>query len=488
MSAQRPRASEWRDLLLDPGALEVAADLQSDDPLDWPGYAEARRQAPGDEGVRVWRGSCGEHPCVLIAFDFAHLAGSMSAGVGARVAAGFDDARDHRLPVVTVASSGGSRMQEGMIALSQMARTTVAAARHAQAGLLSIGIAADPTTGGVYASFLSQADLLVAVEGAYVGFAGPRVAASLGDGPPPPGTNTAEFALDNGLVDGVIARDDLRGWISTALAVVAPGAAPPGRPVEELRTTGLTDAPSAWDAVQRARSPQRPRASDLVARMDGVLAVRGDRAGGRDDGVIACLARLRGVAAAVVGLDRRHVSPAGYRTAVRVFAIAERLDLPLVTLVDTPGAHPGPVAEAAGQANAISTTLAKMLQLRVPTVAVVIGEGGSGGAMALAAGDALLIQEHAIFSVIAPEGAAAILHRDKGKAPDVAAHLKLTARDLVGLKIADEVAPEGPEELLDAIARRVVRLHSEDAEVRLQRRLLRWGTAGGSFVMHAGPG
>ena len=481
MSTERRRAEDWLALLADPGTTtEVLTTVRSGDPLAWPGYAELRAAQPGEEAVRIWTGRLDAHPCVLVVFDFAHLGGSMGAGVGARVAGAFDLAVEARLPVVTVASTGGSRMQEGMVALSQMARTTVAALRHRRAGLLHVGVAADPTTGGVYASFLSQADVLLAVADAYLGFAGPRVAATLGDGPPPPGTNDATFALRNGLVDAVVGPAAVRGWIAGVLAVTATGVpTPAGAAAPDISG----DPPDGWQAVRRARAPDRPRAADYLALLGRTVRLSGDRAGGVDDGVIACLARLDGRPVGVVGLDRRRVLPAGYRTALRLLDLAERLGLGVVTLIDTPGAHPGPQAEAAGQAHAISATLARLVGLRVPTVGVVIGEGGSGGAMALAVADRLLIQEGAMFSVIAPEGAAAILHRDAARAPDVAARLGLAAHEVVRLGVADAVVPDDPQALLGVVAGELDRLAGSTAAERLDRRLARWGRAGEDFVV-----
>jgi acyl-CoA carboxylase subunit beta len=477
----RLSAADWKARLLDEAtAEEVVAGIRSGDPLRWPGYAETLERLADEEAVRVWVGAIHGTGCVLIAFDFTHLGGSLGVAVGARVAEAFDLARERRLPVVTVASTGGSRMQEGTVALSQMARTTVAALAHRRAGLLHVGVAADPTTGGVYASFLSQADLLAGVAGAYIGFAGPRVAAAVGDGPPPPGTNDAAFARQHGLVDVVVEGDGVRAWLASVWAATA-------APTGELPPPPQTPRPSAltggWQAVQSARAPHRPRAAEYVAKLAPSVRLSGDRAGGVDDGVIACLGRLHGCPVAVVGLDRRRVMPAGYRTAWRLFALAERLGTPVVTLVDTPGADPGPTAESLGQAHAISTTLARLLELQVPTVAVVIGEGGSGGAMALSATDRLFVQQGAIFSVIAPEGAAAILHRDPGRAADVAGRLQLGAGDLVRLGVADGVAPDDPAATLEAVAAELHALAGMPASERLAERLQRWRRVGDAHVV-----
>jgi acyl-CoA carboxylase subunit beta len=486
--APRLRAEEWADTLLDAGtAEELVTGVRSGDPLGWPGYPELKQRAPGEESVRVYRGEVRGQPCVLVAFDFAHIGGSVGAGTGERVYQAFMAAKDERLPVVTVAATGGSRMQEGMVALVQMIRMMVAVRAHAEAGLLHVGIASDPTTGGVYASFLSQADVLVTEPGAYIGFAGPRVAASLGGSAPKEGVNRAEFALQHGLVDAIVERYELAAWVADALAATAPPTPRPLTPVKAPpeHATGATDASgvdSAWSRVLAARAYHRPMASDLIVRLDHVVRMHGDRAGGTDPDVLAVLARLEGRPIAVAGLDRHNVTPAGYRTIWRLFRIAERLGLPLVTLVDTPGADPGPESEAAGQARSIGETLSRMLTLPVPTVAAVIGEGGSGGAVALSAADRLLVQRTSVFSVIAPEGAAAILHRDAERAPEVAELQKLTADDLVGLGIAHRIVPDDPDATLHCIAEELDALVARPAEERQRARIAHWTEVGGSTL------
>jgi acyl-CoA carboxylase subunit beta len=472
----------------DGSAREIAADGRSGDPLAWPGYPDSRASVPGDEAVRVWHGSVDGRDCVLIAFDFAHLGGSMGAGVGERVARGFAEATKRRLPVITVAATGGARMQEGMVALAQMPRTVVAARVHAQAGLLQIGVASDPTTGGVYASFLSQADVLIAEPNAYVAFAGPRVVASLGGYALQEGANRAEFAFEHGLIDAVVARPDLRDWLRTALIATSPaGCVDTAGRHDEPAHLRVVDQPrarpaTAWDAVTAARARYRPRASAYAARLTPSVRLHGDRHGGTDPGVVAALGCLRGRAVGFVGLDRHAVQPAGYRTAWRVLDLADRLGHPLLTVVDTPGADSALPAEAAGQAAAIGATFGRLLGVRSPTVALVTGEGGSGGALALCATDRVLIQRGAIFSVIAPEGAAAILHRDVERAPQMAELLRLTADDLMALGIADAVADDDPDSALDAVVAMLDELSALPANERVAARLDRWGRIGTATV------
>ena len=445
--------------------------------------------AEGDEAVRVWQGVIHGSGCVLVAWEFGHLGGSMGAGVGARAAEAFDVASAAQLPLVAVTSTGGSRMQEGVVALAQMARTVVAAQAHAAEGLLQIAVLADPTTGGVWASFVQHADLLVAVDGAYVGFAGPRVHEAMVGVPPTAAANTAAFALAHGLVDAVVAQDGLRRWLSAALVATDPAD-------EQGASTRSPDAPGApsrapssigsWEAVQAARAPTRPTARAYVQRLAPTVELRGDRAGGTDDGVVAALGRLAGSRVAVAGLDRRAARPAGYRTVQRLLVTAGRLGIPVLTLVDTPGADPTAPSEAAGLAAAIGGTLGALLATPVPTVALIIGEGGSGGAMALTAADVVLVQRTAIFSVIGPEGAAAILHRDRSRGPEVAERLRLTAPDLVDLGIADAIVDDDPDAALHVAADAIAELAGVAADVRLARRRRRWRTTGDRWLRQPG--
>lgn len=477
---ERLRAQNWAELLLDPGAEPLDAPAAASDPLDWPGYPALRDDAPGDEAVRSWAGRVDAAAVVLIAFDFAHLGGSMGSGVGARVVRAFAEASRRRLPVVTVTATGGARMQEGMVSLAQMTRTTIAAQAHRAAGLLQLTVATDPTTGGVYVSFAAQADLIAAEPGAYVAFAGPRVAASMGGSEAAADGNRAEAALAHGLVDAVVGRAELRGWIARAVRAVAPGVPVPVAPAP-VEAAEAAQGGGAWQRVLDARADARPRAGAFLAHFTELTRLSGDRSGGVDDGVICALGRLHGRPLALIALDRTPVTPAGYRTAWRLLDTAERLGLPVLTLVDTPGATPAPQAERAGQAHAIARTFDKLLAIAVPTVCVVTGEGGSGGALALASTDRLLMQRGAVFSVIAPEGAAAILHRDPDRAPEVAELLQPTAERLVALGIADDLVPDDPAGALAHAAAALDELAAiEPAALRAERHS-RWLAIGGGF-------
>jgi acetyl-CoA carboxylase carboxyl transferase alpha subunit/acetyl-CoA carboxylase carboxyl transferase beta subunit len=472
--------------------------LTSVDPLGFSDHkpyrerlAEARRLTGLREAVVTGEATLDGQPFVLVAFDFRFLGGTMGSAVGEKVARAFEGATRRRRPVVAVTASGGARMQEGMLSLLQMAKTAAAVGQHHAAGLPYVVVLSNPTFGGVAASFGARGDVLVAEPEALVGFVGPRVVEMTTGEAAPEEAYRAETLLRHGLVDMVVPRGQQRRVLSTLLRHLRP--APVGKLARpQLPPLAQPAHLSAWETVQLARRVGRPTSVDYLSRVfDGFVELHGDRASGDDPAVVAGLAELAGDTVLVVaqergrteeeqGLRRRGMAmPEGFRKACRVMRLASKLQLPLVTLVDTPGAYPGPEAERRGIAAAIAECLATMVTLPVPTVAVVIGEGGSGGALALATADRVLMLEHAIYSVISPEGAAAILYRNAGKAPEVAESLRLTSPDLKRLGLVDRVVPEPPggAHTDPQRAAELLRDHLVDAlrEVRAQpvRRLLR---------------
>lgn len=424
-------------------------DLVSGDPLGAPGYAE-RLAAHPEESVTT--GRTATH--VRIEGCFEVLGGSMGVVHGERVVRAFDRATELGLPVVCVTRSGGARMQEGMVSLVQLGRAVSAVRRHADAGLLSVAVLRSPTTGGVFASYASACALRVAEAGAVIGFAGPRIVADTTGESVAGRSHTAETAQAAGLVDAVVPADGLDAWVDAALGLTAApllrrSALGAGEPASGAGST----AAGAWAEVLAARRPDRPTGIDVAA----ALCTSWTDLAAPDPTVRTALATIDGRRVVVIASDR-HVregrpTPAGFRQAQRAVALAGRLGVPLVSLVDTPGADPGPESENAGLAGEIAATFAALDAAPVPTVGVCVGEGGSGGALALTWTDVLLIQEHAVFSVIAPEGAAVILERDAARAPEVAERLGLTSGRLRELGIVDAVVP-------DAVAATVAAIRS----------------------------
>lgn len=449
-----------RPMPLHPVVEEWDAGLRGGDPLGFPGYGGA----PDLESVLTGRAE----RYALIEGRFDVLGGSMGAVHGERVVRAYRRAVEERLPVVIRAASGGARMQEGMVSLIQMARTSAAARVHARAGLLSVAVLHNPTTGGVYASYASLADLRAAVAGATVGFAGPRVVELTTGEPLPEGSHTAEAAFRAGLVDAIVANEGHeRTWVDACLG--SSGFAQPAweRPETDSGPLGT----GAWAEVLTARRPGRTSPWSWAQQLfHTMVELRGP-----DPTVRAALGTFgdhRRVV--VVAAGRGAPGPSGYRLAQRALALAARLSLPVVTLIDTRGADPGTASEAGGVAGEIARTFAAMAELPAQSVAVCTGEGGSGGALAVAAADRLLLLEHSIFSVIAPEGAAAILDRDPGTAPERAEHLKLTAPELLELGIVDGVVPEDVESVRAAVGAALDDAVPGDGRRRFDAATARW--------------
>ncbi|MGH2734105.1 MAG: carboxyl transferase domain-containing protein [Actinomycetota bacterium] len=477
--------------MVDAGSFKPVDDeLTTADPLSWPGYREAmasaRERSGTDESVRCGPASIKGHDVELAAFDFSFFGGSMGEVAGERIARGLERAASRGVPFVLRTVTGGARMQEGMRSLAQMPKMIGARIEFAASRLPFIAVIGHPTTGGVFASITSLADVTLAEEGATVGFAGPRLVERF-TGRPLAGSHTAETALAAGLVDAVVPSESLRATLGHLLDVLAPDNS------EALDEPDLI-APSrsdAWPAVARARAEDRPLGPDLLRDMlDSHAVLKGDRTGREDPSVECALGRLAGRRVLAIALDRRmHPGPSAYRKARRCVEFAGRIGIPVVALIDTPGANPSEASENAGIASEIAQQLEAMLRAPVPVVAVVTGEGNSGGALAFGAADVLLAYEGSIFSVIAPESAALILWRDAERAPEAAGLIKLTAPDLVGLGIAHGVLPDPPgaESLRRAVAYHLDRLSgasSSGAALAANRRS-RWRKLHGTRETHA---
>jgi acyl-CoA carboxylase subunit beta len=479
------------------GPLQVAR--PEADPLAFPGYPDqlgrARERAGADESVTVGVADLDGLPVVAAVGEFRFLGGSMGREHGERVATAMAVAAERRLPFVALTASGGARMQEGMHSLLQMSRAAEGIRHLREQGVASLALLRHPTTGGVFASYASLADVGLAEAGATIGFAGPRVVETVTGDVVDEDSHTAESAHRAGLVDAVVtpgaAAAHLRPWVALLHGERRDGPLP-------AATRGQEPAgvPDAWDAVSRARHPDRPTARDLLhTTFDEHLELHGDRAGEDDPVAVVALARLGQRTVVVLGLDRRacataegrlpgQPTAAGYRKLCRGAVLARRQGLPVVSLIDTPGADPSPASERGGLAGAIAETFVSVLEVTAPTVGVVVGEGGSGGALALGSTDRLLLQDDAVFAVIAPEGAASILHRDAGRAEEVAPRLRPTAADLRELGIADRLL-HGPTTADATVAARALRdelavtLAELDGEPdRLARRRRRYGVGG----------
>ena len=445
-------AQEWIEHLADPDSFrEIGRRLFSADPLDFSvtgpyrdRLREAERRTGMHEAAMSGEARLDGHPLILISLEFDFLGGTMGSVVGEKVARAFRAATRRRLPVVSILASGGARIQEGMLALMQMAKTATAVAAHRAAGLPYISVLTNPSFGGTFASFGSLGDVLIGEPDAQIGFVGSRVVEGTIAERIPKDARRAETVLQHGMIDMVRPRRALRHQLAVLVSQLtadrraawpAVRLAPPPKP-----------ARTAQEVIELARSPERPRAREYIDRIFSPFTeLHGDRCYGDDPAIAGGIADLRGHPVVLIAqVGQAMPMPEGYRKAHRLLRLAEKFGLPVVTLVDTPGAFPGLEAEHRGIALAIGENLAVLARLTVPIVNVVIGEGGSGGALALGLADVILMQEHAVYSVIAPEGAAAILLRDAERTDELVAGLKLRAHDLLELGVIDAIVPEPP--------------------------------------------
>lgn len=506
-------ATERLRQLTDPGSVELLpVPRTATDPLrfvDRMPYRDRLIAARADTGLQeavvCARAEIQGRPAVLAIMDFQFLGGSLGTAVGEQITLAAEDALRTRTPLVLVTASGGARMQEGVLSLMQMAKTAQALAALDEAGVLTVTIATDPTYGGVAASFATLTDMIFIEPGARMGFAGPRVIEQTTGASLPPGFQTAEFLLEHGLVDGVLPRAGLRPTLGRLLRafydrprLVPAGTDPVIRDVERLASR------PAWDTVRTGRSLARPTTLDYAQLLlTDFMELHGDRIDGRCPAMVGGIGFLHGRAVMLLGLQKGHRPeelvargyglgrPEGYRKAARLMRLAEKLRLPVITLIDTQGAEPGMAAEEHGQSVAVAENIKLMSQLRVPIVAVVVGEGGSGGALALGVADHVYVFENGFYSVITPEGCAAILWRNPAAAAQAAAALQLDAGSLLRLGVVDGVLPE-PEggaqanapaaaATLDAVlCRALAGLCEQDGADLVQARRRRFRAFGGS--------
>ncbi|HWH28317.1 MAG TPA: carboxyl transferase domain-containing protein [Mycobacteriales bacterium] len=443
---------DWRAALLGGATpLDVAAARR--DPLGWPGYVPR-------SSVSVWRLATGP---VCAAWDFSVFGGSFGEDDATALATAAATAVAERRPLLTLVRSGGTRLQEGMAALVGIPRARLALLDLAVAGLPHLSVADAPTTGGVWISVAAAADVRVAVEGATVAFAGPRVVEAFTGSLPPPGSHTATSAHAAGLVDAVLPGDEVPGWVASVLRALAAAPQPVAEPA-----TGSADHTTGWAQVQRSRARRRGGRDLLESLLSDVVALR---AAGGDTSVAAVLGRAAGrpvVGVAVAAVVGGRPTPAGYRLAARAYRLAGRLGLPVLSLVDTPGADPGAEAEQAGIAPAMGEALDALLTCPTPTLALVHGEGGSGGALAASAADVVLVTGDAYFAAIGPEGAAAALRRPAEQCADL---MGLTPRHLLALGAADALVTDAAD-----VVPHLAALTEQPAEARSERRRQRWSS------------
>lgn len=440
---------------------EWEKDMEFVNPLEFKGYEEkvkSLKEKTGlSEAVVTGKASIEGNPAVIAVCDGRFLMASMGQVVGEKITRAVERATKEQLPVIIFACSGGARMQEGIVSLMQMAKTAAVLKQHSDAGLLYVSVLTDPTTGGVTASFAMLGDVILAEPKALIGFAGPRVIEQTIGEKLPKGFQRSEFLLEHGFIDRIVERKEMRTVLANILQMhqnfKGSVTQSPIQTVEKERQS--VQEKDAWERVTISRKNDRPVGQDYIRTLfSDFLEFHGDRCYGDDPAIIGGIARFAGIPVTVIAQAKgkstkenvaHHFgmpSPEGYRKALRLMKQAEKFKRPILLFVDTPGAFCGIEAEERGQGEAIARNLFEMSSMKVPVLSVVIGEGGSGGALALAVADEVWMLENAIYSVLSPEGFASILWKDSKRASEAAAVMKLTAADLKKLGVIEAVIAE----------------------------------------------
>lgn len=460
------------DLIADAGSFEEwDRGMTAKNPLDFKGYEEKikalQEKTNLEEAIVTGKVEIDGNPAVIGVCDGRFLMASMGEAVGEKIARAVERATKEKLPVIIFACSGGARMQEGIVSLMQMAKTSAALKRHSDAGQLYISVLTDPTTGGVTASFAMLGDIILAEPNALIGFAGPRVIEQTIGEKLPKGFQRSEFLLEHGFIDIIVEREDMKKELAHILRLhrkpkedsvskkITSGADYGKSQVKVPQEAKITSEHSAWERVLVSRKKDRPVGAEYIEHLfEDFIEFHGDRYYKDDKAIIGGAAFFRGMPVTVIAQAKGKTtkeniernfgmpSPDGYRKALRLMKQAEKFGRPVICFVDTPGAFCGLEAEERGQGEAIARNLFEMSGLKVPVLSVVIGEGGSGGALAMAVADEVWMLENSVYSILSPEGFASILWKDSKRASEAAEVMRLTAKDLLKLKIIEKVIPE----------------------------------------------
>lgn len=444
--------------IVEPGTFEQwDVGLATSNPLNYKGYEDKlsnlREKTGLDEAVVTGSAFIGANKVVLGVCDGRFMMASMGQVVGEKITRAIEKATKESLPVIIFACSGGARMQEGIVSLMQMAKTSAALKRHSDAGNLFISVLTDPTTGGVTASFAMLGDIILAEPNALIGFAGPRVIEQTIGQKLPKGFQRSEFLLEHGFIDAIVEREKMKDTLRDILDIHRIKDVP----VSTFDISGKIDnnEASAWDKVVLSRKKDRPVGMDYIESLfTNFFELHGDRYYSDDHAIAGGLALFNNVPVTVIaqckGKNTKDnvyrnfgmPSPDGYRKALRLMKQAEKFHRPVICFVDTPGAFCGLEAEERGQGEAIARNLFEMSSLKTPVWSMIIGEGGSGGALAMAVSDEVWMLENSVYSILSPEGYATILWKDSSLAKEAAAIMKMTANDLYDMKIIDGIIEE----------------------------------------------
>lgn len=504
----RVHARRRVEMIADEGTFEEwDHGLNAGNPLSFPGYEEKvkalQEKTKLDEAVMTGKAQINGNEVVLGICDGRFMMASMGWAVGEKIARAVERATEEKLPVIIFACSGGARMQEGIVSLMQMAKTSAVLKKHSDAGLLYISVLTNPTTGGVTASFAMLGDVILAEPNALIGFAGPRVIEQTIGQKLPEGFQKSEFLLEHGFIDRIVEREEMKEVLASILSM---------HKIEEngedwrqeccqnegeekrVPYKGLT----SWERVQISRRKDRPVGSDYIHTLfTDFIELHGDRYFKDDKAIIGGIARFHGMPVTVIAQERGTTtkenilrnfgmpSPDGYRKALRLMKQAEKFHRPVICFVDTPGAFCGIEAEERGQGEAIARNIYEMSGLKTPVVSIVIGEGESGGALAIATADEVWMLENSIYSILSPEGFASILWKDSKRAKEAAGVMKLTANHLKSMEIVEQVIPEPDnftsanlEEVADRLDRSLKKFICEymemDADALVEKRYRRF--------------
>lgn len=504
----RVHARRRVEMIVDEGTFEEwDHGLNAGNPLSFPGYEEKvkalQEKTNLDEAVMTGKAQINGNEVVLGICDGRFMMASMGWAVGEKIARAVERATEEKLPVIIFACSGGARMQEGIVSLMQMAKTSAVLKKHSDAGLLYISVLTNPTTGGVTASFAMLGDVILAEPNALIGFAGPRVIEQTIGQKLPEGFQKSEFLLEHGFIDRIVEREEMKEVLASILSM---------HKIEEngedwrqeccqnegeekrVPYKGLT----SWERVQISRRKDRPVGSDYIHTLfTDFIELHGDRYFKDDKAIIGGIARFHGMPVTVIAQERGTTtkenilrnfgmpSPDGYRKALRLMKQAEKFHRPVICFVDTPGAFCGLEAEERGQGEAIAKNIYEMSGLKTPVVSIVIGEGESGGALAIATADEVWMLENSIYSILSPEGFASILWKDSKRAKEAAGVMKLTANHLKSMEIVEQVIPEPDnftsanlEEVADRLDRSLKKFICEymemDADALVEKRYRRF--------------
>ena len=504
----RVHARRRVEMIADEGTFEEwDYGLNAGNPLSFPGYEEKvkalQEKTNLDEAVMTGKAQINGNEVVLGICDGRFMMASMGWAVGEKIARAVERATEEKLPVIIFACSGGARMQEGIVSLMQMAKTSAALKKHSDAGLLYISVLTNPTTGGVTASFAMLGDVILAEPNALIGFAGPRVIEQTIGQKLPEGFQKSEFLLEHGFIDRIVEREEMKEVLASILSMHKIEENGEDWRQECCQNEGEEQrAPykglTSWERVQISRRKDRPVGSDYIHTLfTDFIELHGDRYFKDDKAIIGGIARFHGMPVTVIAQERGTTtkenilrnfgmpSPDGYRKALRLMKQAEKFHRPVICFVDTPGAFCGIEAEERGQGEAIARNIYEMSGLKTPVVSIVIGEGESGGALAIATADEVWMLENSIYSILSPEGFASILWKDSKRAKEAAGVMKLTANHLKSMEIVEQVIPEPDnftsanlEEVADRLDRSLKKFICEymemDADALVEKRYRRF--------------